>query len=58
MNGKTRHLLGIKKESNANTVQVCEAVKEELDRLLAHRPFPGWSIPSSSISPVHPEHLP
>ncbi len=35
MDGKDTVLAGIKKESNANTVEVCEAVKAELDRLLA-----------------------
>ena len=35
MDGKGAVLAGIKKESSANTVEVCEAVKEELDRLLA-----------------------
>jgi HAE1 family hydrophobic/amphiphilic exporter-1 len=34
MNGKSAVLAGIKKESSANTVEVCEAVKAELDRLL------------------------
>jgi HAE1 family hydrophobic/amphiphilic exporter-1 len=35
MDGKSTVLAGIKKESNANTVEVCEALKEELDGLLA-----------------------
>ena len=35
MNGKGAVLAGIKKESSANTVAVCEAVKEELEGLLA-----------------------
>jgi HAE1 family hydrophobic/amphiphilic exporter-1 len=35
MDGKSTVLAGIKKESSANTVEVCEAIKEELDRLLA-----------------------
>ncbi len=34
MNGQTAISMGIKKESNANTVQVCEAVRKELDRVL------------------------
>lgn len=40
MDGRSTVLTGIKKESNANTVEVCEAVKGELERLLAE---PGFS---------------
>jgi HAE1 family hydrophobic/amphiphilic exporter-1 len=46
MNGKGAVLAGIKKESNANTVEVCEAVKEELDRLLA---LPAYARLDGSI---------
>lgn len=39
MDGKGAVLAGIKKESSANTVEVCETVKEELDQLLAQPAF-------------------
>ncbi len=35
MNGKGAVMAGIKKESSANTVEVCEAVKAEIERALA-----------------------
>jgi len=46
MDGKSAIMAGIKKESNANTVEVCEAVKEEMDRLLAEPSYSrlGFSI--------------
>ena len=35
MDGKSAVMAGVKRESNANTVEVCRAVKEEMERLLA-----------------------
>jgi hydrophobic/amphiphilic exporter-1 (mainly G- bacteria), HAE1 family len=46
MDGKSTVLVGIKKESNANTVEVCGAVQSEMDRLLAE---PSYSRLGCSV---------
>ena len=46
MDGKGAVMVGIKKESGANTVEICRAVKQELDRLLEQ---PGYTRLKGSV---------
>jgi HAE1 family hydrophobic/amphiphilic exporter-1 len=41
MDGRNAVVVGVKKESTANTVEVCEAVKEEMERLSAEPGYEG-----------------